>query len=385
MTFTAKPHARKPGLLNNLLDNLSRDKSTYLHRVMDNMLGFVAVLDAEGTLLDVNKAALGVAGLTLEDVRGKKFWDCYWWSYDPEVSFQMKSSIRRAATGDTERYDIAVRIVNDRRLLVDFMLAPVYDEAGDLIYLIPSGVDITERRRVEFERESLLANLEQQVKTRTAELRNLARQLTLAESRERERIAQTLHDTVQQELFSLQFPLATLKRDLESHGAYETLIEMEATLRNAIRLTRSVTRDLNPVAADDSDIISALQTVVENKSDKYGLEVELVGPESYHVGNEAVRLLIVSLTKEFLFNVFKHAGVDRAKLALDINDGLTLTVSDQGKGMDTTDILVLSSGTGYGLSGALDRVSLLGGTLDIRSEPGNGTFVIVSFPHISLD
>ncbi|MCA9078005.1 MAG: PAS domain S-box protein [Planctomycetaceae bacterium] len=121
------------------------DRESHLRRVIDHTVGFIGVLDADGTLLEANQTALTAGGLTREDVIGKPFWECYWWSYDTEVVKQLKDSIRRAVQGEEIRHDVMVRMAGDTRIMIDFMLAPVRDANGRVTYLIPSGTDITER------------------------------------------------------------------------------------------------------------------------------------------------------------------------------------------------------------------------------------------------
>ncbi|MDX1531334.1 MAG: PAS domain S-box protein, partial [Rhodothermales bacterium] len=126
-----------------------RESEAHLRRVIDNMHAFVAVLGVDGVILDVNEPALAVAGLSREDVVGQRFWEGYWWSHDAGVAARIEETVRRAAAGEVARFDVSARIAGDGRLLVDFMLVPVRDERGEILYLIPSGVDITERKQAE--------------------------------------------------------------------------------------------------------------------------------------------------------------------------------------------------------------------------------------------
>lgn len=116
-----------------------------MRRVLDNLFAFVGILDVDGTLIDANRAPLQAAGIALGDVRGRKFWDCYWWSHDPALQTQLREAIVRAAGGEASRYDTMVRMANDTRMAIDFMLAPVRDAAGRVVMLIPSAIDITGR------------------------------------------------------------------------------------------------------------------------------------------------------------------------------------------------------------------------------------------------
>ncbi len=126
------------------------DSAEHVRRIIDNMLGFVGVLDCEGTLLDANAAALTAGGLTRDMVVGKPFWECYWWEHDAFEMERLKQSIAKANQGQTVRYDANVRMAGGVVIDIDFMLVPVIDSvSGAITHLIPSGIDITERKVAE--------------------------------------------------------------------------------------------------------------------------------------------------------------------------------------------------------------------------------------------
>jgi len=136
-----------------------RQSAQFTRRVLDNLFAFVGVLALDGTLVEANRAPLEAAGIPASEVLGKKFWDCYWWSYSPQVQEQLRGAWARAVRGETVRYDVPVRMGGDSRRWIDFQLAPLRDEQGRITHLIPSAMDITERREVEAalrEKEALL-------------------------------------------------------------------------------------------------------------------------------------------------------------------------------------------------------------------------------------
>jgi PAS domain S-box-containing protein len=126
-----------------------RDSEAFTRRVLDNLYAFVGVMDLDGTLLQVNRAPLEAAGIAASDVIGRKFWECYWWSYAPEVQAQVKATYERALTGESVRYDVPVRMAGDTRVWIDFQLAPLRGDDGAIAYLIPSGMDLSGRKQAE--------------------------------------------------------------------------------------------------------------------------------------------------------------------------------------------------------------------------------------------
>jgi len=125
-----------------------RESERQLRRVLDNLFTFVGLLSPEGVVLEVNRAPLEAAGIAFADVHGKRFEDCYWWSYAPQVRARLRDAIGRAARGEMVRYDVDVRMAGGRLMAIDFMLAPLRDDDGRITHLIPSAVDITERKRL---------------------------------------------------------------------------------------------------------------------------------------------------------------------------------------------------------------------------------------------
>ncbi|MEM8505738.1 MAG: PAS domain S-box protein [Cyanobacteria bacterium P01_D01_bin.1] len=119
----------------------------HLRRILDSLFTFVGVLDPNGILIEVNRPALKVANLQLEDVVGKPFADAYWWSYSAKSQALLNDSIERVKSGESVRYDVAIRLSESDYIWIDFALVPLFDEDGQLEYIIPSGIDISDRRQ----------------------------------------------------------------------------------------------------------------------------------------------------------------------------------------------------------------------------------------------
>jgi PAS domain S-box-containing protein len=126
-----------------------RESEQYVRRIIDTLFTFVGVLTVDGVLIEANNAPLQAAGITRKDVYGKPFEQTYWWNYAPEVQARVRQAIKLAAEGKSSRFDIDVRVAGNRLMPIDFMIAPMRDDNGNILYLIPSAVDITRRKRME--------------------------------------------------------------------------------------------------------------------------------------------------------------------------------------------------------------------------------------------
>ena len=126
-----------------------RASEARLQDVLDHLLTFVAVLSPEGRLRYVNRTALSISEVTLDEVLGEPFAETPWWRHDPAVQARLQGALQKAAAGETLRYDERVWVSEGRVLTVDFMLAPMTDEGGRVTHVAASAVDITERKEAE--------------------------------------------------------------------------------------------------------------------------------------------------------------------------------------------------------------------------------------------
>ncbi|MCV2422463.1 PAS domain S-box protein [Paucibacter sp. DJ4R-1] len=122
-----------------------RESEERLRRVLNGLFAFVGVLSTEGILLEANRAPLEAAGIGIDEVRGKAFWDTYWWSHDLDLQTWLRGAMIEAAEGKVIRSDVIVRMRNDSRMTIDFMLAPLRDDGEQVTHVIASGIDISDR------------------------------------------------------------------------------------------------------------------------------------------------------------------------------------------------------------------------------------------------
>jgi PAS domain S-box-containing protein len=242
--------------------------------------------------------------------------------------------------------------------------------------------DITDRQRAESALQERTAELEY----RTMQLSRMASELTLAEQHAREQIARTLHDALQQLLVIASFNLEQqVKRDREAGIAPSGLLsEAKDHLDEAIAAARSLNFELFPPVLQHSGLPAALTWLANWTHDKYKLDVEVVADPRADSARKDVRTLLFESVRELLFNAVKHAHADRAtlELALDADDQLCITVTDQGSGFDPARLDYRSNAgqVGWGLFSIRERLTLLGGRIDVESAPGRGTRVRLVAP-----
>ena len=216
------------------------------------------------------------------------------------------------------------------------------------------------------------SRVEQTLRERSEQTRKLATELTLAEQRERQRLAQILHDGLQQVLVGAKFRLALVDRNPNVEHATAEVTEL---IDDAIEISRSLTAELSPPILRQGDLIAALEWLARWMRRKYELEVHLTAREKLEPMSEDIMVLLFHATRELLFNVVKHAGVKAASIHVKrLADGIQLTVEDKGVGFDPSQLRSEGGSTGgLGLFSIRERLALLGGSIETKSSPGRGS------------
>jgi signal transduction histidine kinase/ActR/RegA family two-component response regulator len=243
------------------------------------------------------------------------------------------------------------------------------------------------------ERTRLNATLERRVVERTAlaeqratQLAALTSELTLAEARERRRLAQLLHDHLQQLLVAARMNARAISRRVSDHALQNPFERLDTVLRDAIAVSRSLTVELSPPILYDAGLGPALHWLARWMKDKHNLEVRVTVEPGGEPQAEDVRVLLFQAARELAFNIVKHAGVSEAAMTLaPAKDGaVELTVSDNGRGFhDDPLTMVTRGGEHFGLFSIRERLMFLGESLDIDTAPGRGARVTLRAPAVT--
>ncbi|WP_412061887.1 PAS domain S-box protein [Rubrivirga sp. IMCC45206] len=241
-----------------------------------------------------------------------------------------------------------------------------------------AATDIHDLVQAERALEEANATLAARVQAETERVRQLAAALSVAEQSERRRIADVLHDDLQQQLYGAAMLVAQLQREPPSDERARLLGRCDQILEDASDLARGLATDLSPPALDSSDVCDLVRWLGAETKRLHGLAVDIeadtAGPCVVH--DMSVRALLYRTLRELLFNVAKHADADRAQLRVAVDAGwLRVEVEDDGRGFETT-----TTDDGYGLATVRERLAVAGGRLDVASEPGEGTCIRLAIP-----
>jgi signal transduction histidine kinase len=246
--------------------------------------------------------------------------------------------------------------------------------------------DITERRRAEDAMEIFRDELESRVQERTAELartndqlRILASELTLAEEHERRRLAVELHDGLDQNLSLAEMKLGELLKSAHATGLNRPLREIKQLIVQANRQARSLTFQLSPAVLYDIGLSAALEWLAEQMQLRHGIKMTLEDDDQVRFIRIEPRILLFRTVRELAINVVKHARASRAQVSIRlVGEDLRISIEDDGAGFDPA--TVGSEGSGLGLFGIRERLSPLGGRMEIDSARGRGTRVTLIVP-----
>ena len=127
--------------------------------IFDGAYELIGMLTTEGRVVETNRAAQLLVGVTPDEVRGQLFEDTAWWSHSSELQAQLRDAVVRSARGEFVRFEVTHRDSKDAVHTVDFSLTPVLAEDGTVSSLVAEGRDISERKRAEHENEQLQLQL----------------------------------------------------------------------------------------------------------------------------------------------------------------------------------------------------------------------------------
>jgi len=248
-----------------------------------------------------------------------------------------------------------------------FTASPIRNEGGEIIGAIETLEDITREKQLQ------------------EDMHFYGQLIMRAQENERKRIARELHDDVSSPLLLLIRRLDAIvpsNRPKQSRVLKEELEILHGEAVEALDQLRRFAQDLRPRILDDLGLVAALEWMAEDMEKNYRISthVEVIGTERDLPAE--VQLQLFRIAQEALSNIRRHAEASTVVIKLEFaDDSVTITVSDNGKGFEVPQrIEDLVSAGNLGIMGMSERARLLHGTLEIKSELGKGTLVVVKLP-----
>jgi PAS domain S-box-containing protein len=358
---------------------------------------FAGIMTRDGILMEANRTSLEGCGYQAGEVLGLPFWETVWWRNFPESQAKIRNAISPCARGIPYQDTLLYSWADGAERIMTFALHPIVDDRGEVLYLHPTGVDITDVKLMEEKYRKLSETLDGEVRARTRELeernvdilrqseqlRELSRRLLLAQDEERRHIARELHDSAGQTLTVLGMSVSHLAQQV---GQYSDALQSEAAavqdlVQQLHREIRTASYLLHPPLLDENGLASALNWYVQGVTERSGLEINLAIAKDLGRLPGDLELLVFRLVQECLTNVHRHSGSRTASIRIARDqDAVSVEVRDQGQGLSPDKLVEMqSSGSGVGIRGMRERLRHFQGKLNIESS-SLGTVVLAAIP-----
>ncbi len=227
-----------------------------------------------------------------------------------------------------------------------------------------------------------------EIRTSHKTMTKMGHQLIRSRDEEQERLSRELHDGPLQELVGMNLQLGLLLSKNGSEQAYSPFVEALSGLRSDVRSLmnelREVCTGLRPPMLDTLGLSSALRALVDDWAAEENIQVhqELPPDSSLRFLTGEVSLNLYRVVQEALTNIARHASARQASVCLVCDpqqDGLALTIQDDGKGFAPEEVYNQANQNHFGLASMQERVRLIGGHWELSSSPGCGTTIQVTW------
>ena len=395
---------------NQMAYDLSRStvSKSYVDNIIRSMLNSLIVVDPDGAISKVNESTLKLLDYTEKEVIGENIRKII-----AEENTGSGSTIEDLiSSGSIVNVEKTYLTKSGTRIPVLFSGAVMCDEDGINQGIVCVARDIIELKQAEIALNKAKDGLEHRVEERTAELldtnkhlkreieerrrtelalreseeklRLLSSQLLRAQEKERRRISLELHDELGQSLSLLKVQLSAIKRKLrkDQKELDEALQESRQNLNHVIENVRRLSRDLSPSILEDLGLFAAIEWLITDFAKHYNVSASYEPENIDDFFSTEHQIIIYRIFQEILTNIRKHAEASQVSVAIKKkNGGVLFTVQDNGKGFDFNEISGKNSTEkGMGLTAMHERVLIVGSSLDLWTQPGQGTKISFAIP-----
>jgi PAS domain S-box-containing protein len=346
-----------------------RESEERLKILFESAPDAIYLIDSKGRFVDGNRAAEDLIGFKKTEVIGKSLAEMGLLSA-VQLS-KAKTNLKKGAAGKLSGpNEYALKRKDGSHVCVEVRTFPV--KIGGKILTLGIARDITGHKRTE---KKLLEH--------QAKLKSLASRLSLAEERERYRLATDLHDQISQSLVISKIKLDQLRKLSDSDEFNKSLKDISNCLGQVIDDTRALTFDLSyPILYELGFEAAVAEWLNDQIQVKHGIKTEFTNDGHQKPLDDDIRVLLFRNVRELLINVVKHAQPKKVKVSIRrIKDNVRISVEDDGIGFDPVEVMSMSAKRAeFGLFSVRERLEQLGGLIEIDSEVGRGTKITMTAP-----
>lgn len=207
--------------------------------------------------------------------------------------------------------------------------------------------------------------------------------VTKGQEEERKRLARELHDDTLQSLIALNQRIMLARRQADHDDMKGALTEIETMLAKTMQELRRLTRALRPIYLEDLGLVPALESLALETSESLNIPIVFRSEGAERRLADNIEIALYRISQEAISNISRHSQASKADLSITFNDAdLKLEITDNGIGFDPPknpgDFAQMGH---YGLLGIHERTVLIKASFQIRSEPGNGTAIVIQAPY----
>jgi PAS domain S-box-containing protein len=356
-----------------------------LRAIFDNCFQFIALLDSEGRLIEINRCSLETAGVQRTQVVGIPFWDTFFWTQiiSPQYREEFIESWPRVCAGNFVRFEVRGHLANGDFRTVDFSVMPVFGRNSELKYAVAEARDITSYKNLELE----LVEKNQALSRINAELQDFA----ILASHDLRQPLQTL--SVNTTILARLLPADADPECREQvKNMKESVHRMNLLLESILDYARSTKQSRDKTEVDTADILRETLDCLASSIDRVDIKINWKSMPVVR-GN---RIQLLRIFQNLLSNAIKFRDEKRRSEvrvgAEDSGQVWTFAIADNGIGMneETQKALFrrfgqskpkkLHGGIGAGLSICKDLVEQHGGKIWVESKAGQGSTFYFSVP-----
>jgi len=315
----------------------------------------ISIQDLSGQIIDINPEVERTYGWSRGELLGQPIDKIV----PPEHLQRQHELAARCKRGEKIRNVESWRRAKSGEVIpVLLTLSLLTDENGRSAGIATIAKDLSEQKRLE------------------EQLRAAVSEATLAEERERRKLAVDLHDGVGQLLALASMKLGALRTSVEIYGLDPEVRELEQIVIEVQRRARSLVFQLSPPTLHDVGLVAAAHSLAEDMQARFGLHVTLEEGGERQKLDEITRITLFRTLSELLVNVAKHGETEDADVRFAWQDRhVEIIIEDSGVGFDAG-----APTSGYGLFSIRERLARLGGDAEIESSPGQGTRIVLTAP-----
>jgi PAS domain S-box-containing protein len=320
--------------------------------ILHTVGALVVVLDPQGRIIRFNRACELVSGYAVEEVKEKYFWDLCVVAEEAERFKMVVEQLREEHSA--KDYEASWVTRNGLRRLIAWSSTILPGDDGAPAYIIATGIDITERKRLE-------------------------KAILEISAEEQRRIGQDLHDGLGQHLTGIAFMSKVQEQKLAEKGLAEAVeaARIVGLVNEAITKTRELAHGLLPVISDAHGLMSALKRWAGEVEDLFNISCRLRVDEPVLIHDANMSTHLYRITQEAVNNAIKHGQAKNIVISLFARNGYGfLKIANDGKCLPEPS----TDDSGMGMQIMNYRARIIGGSLRVESSENRGVTITCVFP-----